>query len=191
MIGRTGMRRATSLLLLSTLLLGGCASSAGAVDRALVEAGRQRRREQPPPTAEELRREIDSFLDNELPLREKKVEAALAKELRTWRVVFLGAAALGLLGATSGTISDAEGSTQAFLTGVGIAGMAAGGIAYYVRTPELKACKAYLGTARQHVLSFRQNAIPPGDGPVGEATWHAWVDRVAAIRGHEGCERAR
>jgi len=185
------MRRATTLLLLSSLLLGGCASSTGAVDRALVEAGRQRRREQPPPTAADLRREIDSFLDNELPLMQRKADAALAKELRTWRVVFLGSTALGLVGATSGSISDAEGATQAVITGAGIAGMAAGAIAYYVRTPELKACKAYLESARQGVVSFRQNGIPPGEGTVGEATWHAWVDRVAEVRGHEGCARVR
>lgn len=185
------MRRATTLLLLSSLLLGGCASSTGAVDRALVEAGRQRRREQPPPTAEELRREIDSFLDNELPLMQKKADAALAKELKTWRVVFLGSGALGLVGATSGSISDSEGAAQAVVTGVGIAGMVAGAIAYYVRTPEVRACKAYLESARQDVVAFRKNGLPPGDGPVGEATWHAWVDRVAAIRGHEGCARVR
>lgn len=185
------MRRATSLLLLSALLSGGCASSGGEVDRALVEAGRQRRREQPPPTAEELRREIDSFLDNELPLLEKKADAALAKELRTSRVVFLGSGALGLVGATSGSISDSAGAAQAVVTGAGIAGMAAGAIAYYARTPQIRACRAYLGSARQDVASFRQNGLPPGEGPVGEATWHAWVDRVAAIRGHESCSRLR
>ncbi len=185
------MRRATSLLLLSALLFSGCASSGGAVDRALVEAGRQRRREQPPPTAEELRREIDSFLDNELPLLQKKADAALAKELKTWRVVFLGSGALGLVGATSGSISDSEGAAQAVVTGVGVVGMVAGAIAYYARTPEIRACKAYLESARQDVVSFRKNGLPPGEGPVGEATWHAWVDHVAAIRGHESCSRVR
>ena len=83
------------------------------------------------------------------------------------------------------------GAAQAVVTGAGIAGMAAGAIAYYARTPQIRACRAYLGSARQDVASFRQNGLPPGEGPVGEATWHAWVDHVAAIRGHESCSRVR
>ena len=184
------MRRATPLLL-SALLLGGCSSSTGAADRALVEAGRQRRLDQPPPTAAELRREVDSFLDNELPLLQTKADAALGKEARTWRIVFLGSSALGLLGATSGSISDSDGAAQAVVTGAGLVGMAAGGIAYAVRTPPLRECKAYLTAARQDVASFRSNGIPPGEGPVGAATWRAWVDRVAAVRSHESCARLR
>jgi hypothetical protein len=122
---------------------------------------------------------------------QKKADAALAKEARTWRLVFLGSGALGLVGATSGAISDSEGSAQAVVTGIGIAGMVAGAIVYFARTPELKACKAYLEAARPDVVAFRKNGIPPGEGPVGVATWRAWVDRAAAIRGHASCARVR
>ena len=122
---------------------------------------------------------------------QRKADLALAGEVKTWRIVFLASGALGLLGATSGSISDSDGSAQAIVTGAGIVGMVAGGVAYFVRTPELRACKAFLDAARQDVVSFRKNGIPPGEGTVGEATWHAWVDRVAAIRGHESCARVR
>lgn len=186
------MKRApVSLLVLCVLLETSCASSGGAADRALAEAGRQRRREQPPPTAGELRLEIDSFVDNELPLLQRKADAALARELKTWRIVFIGGSALGVLGATSGSLSDSNGAAQAIVTSAGVLAAAAGGILYLVRTPELRTCKAFLDSARDDVVSFRRNALPPGEGTVGVATWHSWVDRVSAIRSHPSCDRLR
>jgi hypothetical protein len=184
------MRRSCVLILLPLLLATACASD-GAVDRALVEAGRQLRREQPPPTAAELRLEIDSFLENELPLERRKAERALGREKKLWRAAFLTGAALGVLAATSGSVEGSDGALKPVLTGLGIAGAVVGGVAYAVRTPELRACIAFLDSAAGDVDSFRRNGIPPGEGPVGVSVWQAWVDRVAAIRGHEDCARAR
>lgn len=184
------MRRSCALVLLPLLLATACATGRD-VDRALVEAGRQLRREQPPPIAAELRLEIDSFLENELPLARKKAGRALARESKLWRATFVTGAALGVLAATSGSIASSDGAAKPVLTGLGIAGAVAGGVVYAIRTPELRACIAFLGTASEDVGSFRRNAIPPGEGPVGVAVWHAWVDRVAAIRGHEACARVR
>ncbi|MCL4809772.1 MAG: hypothetical protein KJ062_18585 [Thermoanaerobaculia bacterium] len=183
------MRRSCALLL-SVFLATACATG-GDVDRALVEAGRQLRREQPPPTAGELRLEIDSFLENELPLERKKAERALGREKKLWRATFLTGAALGVLAATSGSIESSDGALKPVLTGLGIAGAVVGGVVYAVRTPELRACIAFLDSAAADVDSFRRNGIPPGEGPVGVSVWHAWVDRVAAIRGREECARTR
>lgn len=184
------MRRTCALLLLPLLLATACATG-GDVDRALVEAGRQLRRGQPPPTAADLRLEIGSFLENELPLERKKAERALGRERKVWRATFVAGAALGVLAATSGSIASSDDATKPVLTGLGIAGAVVGGVVYAVRTPELRACIAFLGSAAEDVDSFRRNAIPPGEGPVGVAVWHAWIDRVAAIRGHEACARVR
>ncbi len=183
------MRRAPALLL-ATLLSSACASGGGA-DRALVEAGRLRRREQPPPPAAELRLEVGSFLENELPLLEGKAARAFGREARTWRTVYVAGAALGVLAASSGTVTERNDAWKPILVGTGAASVIGGGIAYYRRTRDLRECVAYLAGARKDVASFLANGIPPGDGPATEAVWHAWVDRVAAIRGYPACARLR
>ncbi|MBI5445451.1 MAG: hypothetical protein HY900_30085 [Deltaproteobacteria bacterium] len=178
-------------LLVLPVLLGMACTTGGGVDRALVEAGRQRRRVQPPPTAAELRLEVDSFLDNELPLFHQKIDRRFEKERKLWRFTFVAGTALGVVAATSGTVSDSDGGAQPILTGVGVVAAIAGGVAYAVRTPELRACRAFLEGARQDVVSWRRNGIPPGDGTVSRAVWQEWVDRLAAIRGDVRCRSVR
>jgi hypothetical protein len=184
------MKRAPVFLLLPALLAASC-TTGGGVDRALVEAGRQRRREQPPPTAQELRLEVDSFLDNELPLLKRKADLQLQKEMRTWRAIAVGGAALGVLAATSGTITDSNSAAQGVLTGVGIAAALGGWATYAVRTKPLRECQDFLDGARRDLASWRSNAIPPGEGPVGVGVWQGWVDRVSLVRGHESCQGVR
>ena len=184
------MKRAPVFLLLPALLAASCATGGG-VDRVLVEAGRQRRREQAPPTAQELRLEVDSFLDNELPLLKRKVDLRLEREVKTWRAIAVGGAALGVLGATSGTLTDANSAVAPVLTGVGIAAALGGWAMYAVRTKPLRECQAFLDGARRDIASWRANAIPPGEGPVGVAVWQGWVDRVAVVRGNESCQSVR
>lgn len=184
------MTRSPVPLLLAALVLVSCASG-GSVDRALVEAGRQRRREQPPPTAAELRLEVDSFLDNELPLMRKKAGQQLEREARLWRNTVVVGSALGVLASSSGSVSGSDGATKALLVGAGGAAAIAGGVGYYIRTPKLRACQAFLDRARTDVASWRNHAIPAGEEPVAPAVWHAWVDRVAAIRGSSTCARVR
>jgi hypothetical protein len=184
------MTRTRGLLALPVLLVVAC-STAGGVDRALVEAGRQRRREQAPPTAAELRLEVESFLANELPLLQQKIDRQFEKERKLWRFTFVAGTALGVLAATSGTVTDSDGGAQPILTGVGVVGAIAGGVAYALRTPELRACRAFLESARQNVVSWRDNGIPPGEGTVSPGVWRSWVDRSAAIRGDERCRSVR
>ena len=188
--GQYGMKRARVLVLLPALLAAACATGGG-VDRALTEAGRQRRREQAPPTAADLRLEVDSFLDNELPLLQMKIDRRLEREKKIWRTTFVAGSALGVLAATSGTVASSDGSAKPVLTVAGAAAAVAGGVAYAVRTPELRACRAFLTDARQGVVSWKRNGIPPGEGPVAVAVWQAWVDRESAIRGHESCRSVR
>jgi hypothetical protein len=183
------MKCAPALLLLSALFSLACATGGGA-DLALVEAGRRIRREQSPPTASDLRLEVDSFLDNELPLLRRSVDRQLERERKVWRAIFVGGTALGVLASTSGTLKDSNGA-KVILNGVGVAAAIGGGVAYAIRTPELRACKAFLDGARQDVAFWRRNGIPPGEGTVTPAVWHAWIDRVAAIRGHESCRKVR
>ncbi len=185
------MKRAPVFLLLPALLAASCSTPGGAVDRALVEAGRQRRREQPPPTAQELRLEVDSFLDNELPLLKRKADARLEKEKKTWRAVALGGAAFTLLAATSGTITDSDSAAQPVLMGVGIATALGGWATYAVRAKPLRECQAFLDRARADLASWRTSAIPPGEGAVAPAVWQGWVDRVSLVRGHESCQGVR
>lgn len=180
----------TLVALLPALFLAACATSGG-MDRALIEAGRQRRREQLPPTAAELRLEIDSFLDNELPLLQWKIDRRFEQERRLWRATFVTGTAVGVLAATSGTIAGSDGAAQPILTGIGAAAAVVGGVVYAVRTPGLRACKAFLDAARQDVVAWKSNGIPPGEGAVSPAVWREWVDREAAIRGYERCGPVR
>jgi hypothetical protein len=183
------MRRATALLLLP-LLGGGCSSREGA-NRAFVDAGRQLRRDQPAPGADELRREVGSFLDNELPMLERKVDVALEREKRTWRLVAGGGVGLALVAATSGTLTDADSAVSPVLTGAGIAAALGSWAAYSARVRPLRACRAFLEGSRADLASWRTNAIPPGEGPVPVAVWQGWVDRVALVRGQESCAALR
>lgn len=185
------MKRFRNLVaLLPALFVAGCATSGG-MDRTLIEAGRQRRREQLPPTAAELRLEIDSFLDNELPLLQWKIDRRLERERKLWRATFVVGTAVGVLAATSGSIAGSGGAAQPFLTGVGAAAAVVGGVVYAVRTPELRACKAFLDEARRGVVAWKSHGIPPGEGAVSPAVWREWVDREAAIRGYESCGAVR
>jgi len=183
-------RRASAPALLAIFVLGSCASGRG-VDRALVEAGRRVRREQPPPTAAELRLEVDSFLDNELPLMKKRAVQRIEREQKVWRATFVGGAALGVLAASSGSIAGSGGAAKASLVGAGGVATILGGVGYYVRAPKHQACVTFLDAARAGVSSWRDHAIPPGDGTVTPAVWHAWVDRVAAIRAAGPCAKSR
>ena len=183
-------RRASAPALLAIFFLASCASGGG-TDRALVEAGRKVRREQQPPTAAELRLEVDSFLDNELPLFRKRAEQRIERELKLWRATFVGGAALGVLAASSGSIAGSGDAAKASLVGVGGAAAILGGVGYYVRAPKHQACVTFLDAARAGVSSWRDHAIPPGDGTVTPAVWHAWVDRVASIRAAAPCTKSR
>ena len=183
-------RRASAPALLAMLVLGSCASGGG-TDPTLVEAGRKLRREQPPPTAAELRLEVDSFLENELPLLRKRAVQRIEREAKVWRATFVGGAALGVLAASSGSIAGSGDAAKASLVGVGGAAAILGGVGYYVRTPKHRACITFLDAARADLSSWRSHAIPPGDGTVTPAVWHAWVDRVASIRAAEPCAKSR
>ncbi len=183
-------RRASAPALLAILVLASCASGGGTA-RALVEAGRKLRREQPPPTAAELRLEVDSFLENELPLFRKRAEQRIGRELRIWRAAFVGGAALGVLAASSGSIAGSGDAAKASLVGAGGVAAILGGVGYYTRVPRHQACITFLDAARADVSSWRSHAIPPGDGTVSVAVWFAWVDRVASIRAAEPCAKSR
>ncbi len=183
-------RRASAPALLAIFFLASCASGGG-TDRALVEAGRKVRREQQPPTAAELRLEVDSFLDNELPLFRKRAEQRIERELKLWRATFVGGAALGVLAASSGSIAGSGDAAKASLVGAGGVATILGGVGYYVRAPKHQACVTFLDAARAGVSSWRDHAIPPGDGTVTPAVWHAWVDRVASIRAAAPCTKSR
>ncbi len=186
---RFGMTRALSVALV-LLLASGCASG-GSSDAALVEAGRLRRLEQPPPSAAELRGEVAAFLDAEIPLMREKAKRSLDSEKRLWRGIAVGGAALGVLAATSGSISDSSSGVQAGLTALGLTAALGGWALYAVRTKDLKACVSFLDESRRDIVTWQANALPPAGGSVSPEVYRDWVNRVAAIRGHDTCQRTR
>ena len=115
----------------------------------------------------------------------------IERELKLWRATFVGGAALGVLAASSGSIAGSGDAAKASLVGAGGVATILGGVGYYVRAPKHQACVTFLDAARAGVSSWRDHAIPPGDGTVTPAVWHAWVDRVASIRAAEPCAKSR
>ncbi len=183
------MRRASTLLV-PALLAAACATGGG-TDPALVEAGRLQRRLQPPPAAAELRREVDSFHDTELPLLQEEVDRRLARKARTLAAdLHRGGGPHGagrLLGDRRelGRCREADPRRRRSRRGH------RGGRGLGARVAGAAACRTFLDSAREDVDSWRRNAIPPGEGPVAPAVWAAWVDRVAAVRSHESCRQLR
>ena len=182
--------RSIGLLVLPAFLASACATGGGE-SRELIEAGRRIRREQTPPTAAQLRLEVDSFLDNELPLLRRKAETRLGREARGWRLTFAGGAALGVLAASSGSVKGSSGSVKPILVGTGAVATAVSALGWASSARRVAACSAFFDGASADVASWRANGIPPGEGPVAPDVWRAWVDRVAAIRGLETCGRPR
>ena len=183
------MKRLLAIAVVAALSAG-CASG-GSGDAALVEAGRLRRLEQPPPTAAELRGEVTAFLDDEIPLMREKAKRALEGEKRLWRAIAIGGAAVGVLAATSGSIADTSSGVQAGLTVVGLTAALGGWALHAVRTKDLGACIAFLDDSRRDLASWQASALPPAGGSVSPEVFRDWVNRVATVRGHESCQRAR
>lgn len=134
---------------------------------------------------------MTAFLDSEMPLMREKAKRALESEKRLWRAIAVGGAALGVLAATSGTISDSSGGAQAALTTLGLAAALGGWALNAVRTKDLKECLVFLDGSRGELVAWSAVALPPAGGSVSPEVFRGWVDRVAAVRGHAACQRVR
>ena len=73
-------------------------------------------------------------------------------------------------------------STAVALTGFGL---------YFVRAGEMKECREFLDRGGEDLSDWGRLHLVPSKEKVPRALWLDYVDRVAALRGHESCQRIR
>ncbi|MCM3876284.1 MAG: hypothetical protein NEA02_07680 [Thermoanaerobaculia bacterium] len=181
------------LLIASLLVSGcGCSSTRKAEKKAFLAAGLALQREAPEPSFNDLRTELDLFLNDELQNLKDRTKRQEDEELGKYRRIYVIGSAAAVLAFTSGTLNDPENrgaqyalggvSTVVALTGFGI---------YLARTGELKDCREFLDRGGQELLVWGRFHLVPSDAKVPRPLWLEYVNRVAAIRARESCLRIR
>jgi outer membrane murein-binding lipoprotein Lpp len=179
-------------VLIATLLVQGCSSAQKTEKRAFLAAGLALQREAPEPSFDDLRAEIDLYLNDELQDQKDRAKRQEASELDRYRKIWLIGSGATVLVATSGSLNNP--GNRGFQYGLGAASavVALSGFALYlVRTTEMKDCREFLDRGGQELSDWGRLHLVPSQGKVPRALWLDYVDRVAALRGHESCLRIR
>ena len=180
------MTRSLALLVAAALGAGGCSSGNPAEKQAFFAAGREVKLKQPPPTNEELRKDVDLFLENDLLLTFDKAKMKERGQLSTLRIVFVGGMAAVVVGATSGSLRD-NGGAQAAIIGTGAAAMAWSAYRYFGPVKDLHECQEFLATKGAQLRQWEARSVGDSPGPVSPETWREYVDRVTEIQLHPSC----
>jgi len=180
------VRGGLALLLSAALGSTSCSTGKVAEKRAFFEAGREVRLRQPPLTNAELKHDLDLFLENDLLLTFDKAKAREAKEVSALRIVFVGGMALGVVGATAGSLKGNSGA-RAALIGTGVAAMAGSAIRYFTTTKDLRECQEFLSRRGAGLRAWETRKLDGSDATVSAGTWREYVDLVGEIRLHATC----
>jgi hypothetical protein len=174
------------------LLAQGCSSAQKAEKRAFLAAGLALQRETPEPSFDELRTELDLYLNDELQDLKDRTKRQEEKELNLYRKVYVIGSAAAVLAFTSGTLNNPNNRALQYTLGGVTSAIALGGFAMYlVRTGEMKDCREFLDRGGQDLSDWGRLHLVPSQGKVPRALWLDYVDRVSAIRAHESCLRIR
>lgn len=186
--------RNAAALLASALALAGCVSSAGplAEEGVLLNAGREIRLRETGHTLADVRKELDLFLNIELPALKEKAKRAEDTELTTYRWIWALGSAGALAAGTSGSLNDpGNRGAQVALTG-GAAAVALLGFGLYTaRTRQLEECRAFLDRGGGNLAEWGRLHLRPSEEPASREVWRAYVDQVHTLRSHESCLRLR
>jgi len=176
------------LALLLSVVLGsaGCSTGKVAEKRAFFEAGHEVKLRQPPPTNAELKRDLDLFLENDLLFTFDKAKAREAKEVSALRIVFVGGMALGVVGATAGSLKGNSGA-RAALMGTGVAAMAGSAIRYFTATKDLGECQEFLSRRGAGLRAWGTQKLDGSDARVSAGTWREYADLVGETQLHDTC----
>ncbi len=139
-----------------------------------------------------MKRELDLFLNIELPALKDKAKREEDKELTTYKWVWAigGAGALAL--GTSGSLNDPENrGTQYALTGATAAVALVGFALYSIRSGSLEECRAYLDSGGGNLAEWGRRNLLPSDEAAAPEVWRAYVDKVHALRSHSSCLKLR
>lgn len=184
------MRRRIAEVVVAALLAQGCSSAQKTEKRAFLAAGLALQREAPEPSFDGLRIELDLYLNDELMDLKDRAKRQEEKELDLYRKIALIGSGVTVLAVSSGTLNNpgnrglqygvAAASTAVALAGFGL---------YLVRSGEMRECRAFLDRGGQDLSAWGRLHLVPSKEKVPRALWLDYVDRVAALRGHESCLR--
>ncbi len=189
------LRRAAApfaCVLAGVLVLEACASGRLAEERAILEAGREIRLRESGHTQADVKKEIDLFLNIELPALKDKAKRAEDHELTVykwiWAIGGAGALALG----TSGSLNDPKNrGTQYALTAVSLAVALIGFALYSVRTSQVEDCRAFLDEGGGDLAEWGRRKLLPSDDSVSPELWDTYVRKIHGIRAHPTCLKLR
>lgn len=160
--------------------------------RAFLAAGLALQREAPEPTFDDLRIELDLYLNDELQDAKDRAKLQETKELGRYRAIALIGSGAAVLAVSSGTLNNPGNRGLQYGVGAASAAVALAGYGLYlVRTGEMKDCREFLDRGGQDLSDWGRLHLVPSTGKVPHALWLDYVERVAAIRGHESCLRIR
>jgi hypothetical protein len=170
----------------------GCSSAEKVEKRAFLAAGLALQREAPEPTFDELRTDLDLYLNDELQDLKGRAKRQEEKELDLYRKVWLIGSGAAVLAVSSGTLNDpGHRSLQYTLGGVSTAVALTGFALYLARTGEMKECREFLDRGGEDLSDWGRLHLVPSEEKVPRALWLDYVERVAALRAHESCLRVR
>ena len=186
------MRRRIVGALIAALLAQACSSGRDIEKRAFLAAGLELQREAPEPSFDDLRFELDLYLNDELMDLKERAKRQEESELSLYRKIWLIGSGAAVLATTSGSLNDpGTRGLQYGLGGLSIAVALVGFGLYLVRTGEMKECREFLDRGGQDLAAWGRLHLVPSKEKVPRALWLDYVDRVAALRGHESCLRIR
>lgn len=173
-------------------MVSGCSSTRKTEKRAFLEAGLALQREAPEPSFDDLRTELDLFLNDELQDLKDRTKRQEEKELSLYRKVYVIGSAAAVLAFTSGTLNNPDNrGVQYALGGVSTAVALTGFGLYLARTGQMKDCREFLDRGGQELSEWGRFHLVPSAETVPRELWLDYVNRVAALRARESCLRIR
>lgn len=139
-----------------------------------------------------MKKELDLFLNIELPALKDKARHEEDRELTLYKWIWAlgGAGALAI--GTSGSLNDPSNRpTQYVLTGATAAVALVGFALYSIRSNALEECRAFLDRGGGDLAEWGRRKLLPSDEAVAPGVWADYVARVHALRAHESCLRLR
>lgn len=184
--------RGIAILLIAALLVSGCSSTRKTEKKAFLAAGLALQREAAEPSFDDLRAELDLFLNDELQDLKDRTKRQEEKELSLYRKVYVLGSAAAVLAFTSGTLNNPDNrAIQYTIGGVSTAVALSGFGIYLARTGQMKDCREFLDRGGQELSEWGRFHLVPADAKVPRELWLDYVNRVAAIRARESCLRIR
>lgn len=161
-------------------------------EKALLEAGRAIRLRETAHTQIEVKKELDLFLNIELPALKEKARREEDKELTAYKWIWAIGGAGALAAGTSGSLNDPKNrGTQYTVTAATAALALVGFVLYSVRSGDLEECRAFLDAGGGNLAEWGRRNLLPSEDPVRPELWRDYVERVHALRSHPSCLKLR